>query len=449
MTVAEMHPSTVEPTSFVSWSNKSVLHFAQGGDPIAKIRRSAEDLVLRALQEGWQGPPYDPFRLAEILKIRVAPRSDIYEARIVKGDGARPVIEFNPNKPPSRVRFSVAHEIAHTLFPDFLDRSRYRAAGESRKGDDWQLELLCNVGAAEILMPTGSFPDLKPGELNVERLMELRREFGVSAEAVFIRAVRRSVLDVLFFAASQRSQGYRLDYVVPSVRCEPFPARKIQIASDSCIAECTAIGYTSKRQEHWMFGNQRKKLQVQAVGLPPYPGTSIQRVAGLLFLDGEGGQQDPIAYVTGNALEPRGTGPQIIAQVVNNQTPRWGGRGFARKLKDKWPDVQMQFSQWVMSNRRNLSLGSVHFASVSEHLRVASMVAQHGYGPSETPRIRYSSLRRCLATLAAIAAEGSASIHMPMIGTGLAMGDWKVIEELILTTLCPSVSNVTVYRLPN
>jgi O-acetyl-ADP-ribose deacetylase (regulator of RNase III) len=449
MATTEDQVPTVEPRSYVSWTNKSVLHFAQGTDPIAKIRRSAEDLVLRALQEGWSGPPYDPFRLADILKVRVAPRSDIYEARIVKGDGFRPLIEFNPNKPPSRIRFSIAHEITHTLFPDFLDRARYRAVGETRKEDDWQLELLCNIGAAEILMPTGSFPDLKHGEVNIDRLMELRREFGVSAEAVLIRAVRRSTLDMLFFAASKRLQNFRLDYVVPSVRCEPFPARNIQIPSNSCISECTAIGFTSKRQEYWLFGNHRKKLRVQAVGLAPYPGTSIQRVAGLLFLDDVAEERDPITYLTGNALEPRGTGPQLIAHVVNNQTPRWGGRGFAQKLKEKWPDVQRQFIQWTMRDRNNLSLGNVHEAVVSDNLRVVSMVAQHGYGPSDMPRIRYPSLKRCLASLAEIAANSSASVHMPMIGTGFAQGDWKVIEELIRTTLCPLVPNVTIYRLPS
>ena len=75
------------------------------------------------------------------------------------GDAGR--IEYNPNRPRERRRYSVAHEIAHTLFPDCAKRVRHRGSHHGKRpgSDDWQLEALCNIAAAEILMPVvGTLP---------------------------------------------------------------------------------------------------------------------------------------------------------------------------------------------------------------------------------------------------------------------------------------------------
>jgi hypothetical protein len=77
-----------------------------------------EGSVLTALERGWQGPPFDPFKLADILGVDTIPNADVFDARVVPVSSDRFLIEYNPDKPRSRVRFSLAHELAHTLFPD-------------------------------------------------------------------------------------------------------------------------------------------------------------------------------------------------------------------------------------------------------------------------------------------------------------------------------------------
>src|SRR6516225_1895758 len=105
--------------------------------------------------------------------------------------GSRPPPDRVQSKPtPGRLRFSIAHEIAHTLFPDCQQHVRNRAARAHMKDDDWQLEMLCNVAAAELLMPIGSFPDLKDKALSVDALMALQRQYDVSTEALLLRVVR-------------------------------------------------------------------------------------------------------------------------------------------------------------------------------------------------------------------------------------------------------------------
>ena len=76
------------------------------------------------------------------------------------------------------------------------------------------------------------------------------------------------------------------------------------------------------------------------------------------------------------------------------------------------------------------------------------MVAQHGYGPSRETRLRYGALEHCLGELGRLAGDLGASVHMPMIGTGQARGDWGAIKELIFRGVCDRGIAVTVYLQP-
>lgn len=154
-----------------------------------------------------------------------------------------------------------------------------------------------------------------------------------------------------------------------------------------------------------------------------------------------------IQFVTGDATRPGGHGARLIAHVVNDKTPNWGG-AFARALRDGYPVAQEQFRGWVSAAPDRLRLGSVHIADVEEDLAVATMVAQRGYGDSQRPRIRYDALRVCLRELAVRAVERNATVHMPRIGAGMARGNWAVIAELIDTELVGRGAEVTVYSLP-
>jgi hypothetical protein len=115
-------------------------------------------------------------------------------------------------------------------------------------------------------------------------------------------------------------------------------------------------------------------------------------------------------------------------------------------LKDKWPEAQDEFQQWAADD--NLRLGRVHIADVGDEVSVATMIAQKGYGPSPTPRIRYGALREALSSVGEIALGRGARLHMPRIGAGQAGGDWTIIRELIDETLLRRGLDVTVYALP-
>jgi hypothetical protein len=94
-------------------------------------------------------------------------------------------------------------------------------------------------------------------------------------------------------------------------------------------------------------------------------------------------------------------------------------------------------------------LGEVHFCEVEEDLEVATMICQRGYGPSETPRVRYAAIEKALGLVAGKAQVNDASIHMPRIGCGQAGGSWMLVEELVNSILTTANLRVTVYDLPN
>src|SRR5581483_10853484 len=166
-----------EPT----WTNKSVLALAREADPVEIVLAKARELTFSALELGWSGPPYDPFRLAELLNIRVIANEDVPDARTTPSAG-RLRIEFNPNRPAARINYSIAHEIGHSFFPDCAEMIRNRSKHAGSK-DEWQLEMLCNLAAAEILMPIGTLRevDLEP---KIDRVLDLRKEYNVSIEAM-------------------------------------------------------------------------------------------------------------------------------------------------------------------------------------------------------------------------------------------------------------------------
>jgi Zn-dependent peptidase ImmA (M78 family) len=429
-----------------------VLALCHGLDPITKITASARQLVFRASEAGWTGPPYDPFQLAEIQNIKVIARQDIPEARTISSSDGRYIIEFNPNRPRHRINYSICHELAHTFFPDCAARVRHRLSHNDMTSDDWQLEMLCNIAAAELVMPIGSFPSIGQEELSIDAVLGLRKQYEVSVDAVLLRAIHLTSTESVAFSASVHKHGteprYVVDFAVPS---RSWSGSRLYSGSpvpkNSVATKCIAIGYTAKAIEPWPRG--LGNVRVECVGLPPYPGQTLPRVAGIIMPEQPLRDSTPrITYLRGDATSPHGeTGSKLIVQIVSDKALTWGA-GFALAARRKWPRAQDSFKKWALT-RSSLKLGNVHSTDVDDDVLLLSMVAQHGYGPSPSPRIRYAALERCLIQVRDLAHGRKASVHMPRIGAGQARGIWAIISEMIDEVLCRAGIAVFVYDLPN
>jgi O-acetyl-ADP-ribose deacetylase (regulator of RNase III) len=428
------------------WTNKSVLQFAGNSDPVTLIESKARELVLRARDAGWAGPPYNPLAIADLLKIPVEANSEIADARTV-AEKAGVKIQFNPTRPRERVRFSIAHEIAHTLFSDVAEQTRHRGV-PSASADEWQLEMLCNLAAAEFVMPLGSLPasDSLP---RIEQLIADRRKFDVSAEAFLMRVVKTTAEPALMFCASPvhgsgGKPAYRVDYSVGSKSAPVVIPAGTAIPDGSIVYACTAIGQTNHAQEDWIT---TAKLPVECVGIPGFVGTTYPRIAGIVRFRRRDAEQDTLNFVHGNVLSPADKGPKVICQLVNDQARVWGG-GVARSAAEKFPAAQRDFSRWLLELPRPRRLGRVHFAQVGNATFLASLVAQEGYGVSTSPRIRYAPLECCFSLVARFALNHGASVHMPRIGAGLSGGTWDTVEGIVRDAVIAKGVHVTVHDLP-
>ena len=433
--------------SKINWTNQSVLNFAKNEDPVKKIIFETRELVFKAKERGWSGPPFNPIEIARMLDLSLEANANLADARLIISD-CKPTIQFNPTQPRERMRFSIAHEIAHRLFPDWHERERHRG-GDGEATDTWQLELLCNLAAAEIILPIGSIEDNKNSIPTIEELMIKRKTFDVSAEAFLIRLINFTLEPVGLFIASAEhghtNRTYSINYFLSSLSAPDFKPLKLKIPSSSVVYQCTAIGHTVKAKEDWF---NTHPCIVECVGLPPYPKSVYPRVAGLIRLDNSNFSiTSGIIKLHGDILSPKGDGTKLICQLVNNKATRWGG-GIAKKIASKFPEAEESFRKTIFKIPEEQRLGQVIFSEAKDDLAIASLIAQHGFGPSAHPRIRYSHLHKCFERVASESLNRNASIHMPKLGTGAAGGDWPTIEEIINETIIRKGLTVTLYEPP-
>jgi hypothetical protein len=152
---------------------------------------SPEDAILiRARKQirfaqslGWGGPPFDMEQFASLLGLRVEYTDKLSSqdsGAIVNGSPIR--ILVSALDPRVRQRYTIAHEIAHTLLPEPFGRSdrvgwRYRLDAQS------PIEMLCQIAASEFLMPSEAVRSLPTQRSLLGSSTEVRNRFDVSHEA--------------------------------------------------------------------------------------------------------------------------------------------------------------------------------------------------------------------------------------------------------------------------
>lgn len=161
---------------------------------------------------------------------------------------------------------------------------------------------------------------------------------------------------------------------------------------------------------------------------------------------------EKINYVNGDATEPIGDGKKIIVHVCNN-LGLWGS-GFVMAISNKWKKPEE-----VYRAMNSYELGTFNVITVEDDIMVCNLIGQEGvYSPrtdrrvhKNIPPVRYVAIETALKNLAynikIVNSEvNKHSIHMPMIGSGLAGGNWSIIEKIIEVTLCDVNIPVTVYK---
>lgn len=168
------------------------------------------NLLYRQWECGSSTPLERLSQLASLRGYKVAPMQPSHDntrdAVVLMSDGRTTKggqIFYNASRPSGRVAFSVAHEIAHTFFPATAGGARFRELLPDETSETSELEMLCHVGAAELLMPIEEFRDKAGDSWSLQSVNNLASEFGASQEATVFRLAtanpRRAVAGSLRF----------------------------------------------------------------------------------------------------------------------------------------------------------------------------------------------------------------------------------------------------------
>ena len=207
-------------------------------------------------------------------------------------DGA-PTIKVRNGRPPTRSNFSIAHEISHTFFPGYHNTIQHRKPRKRNllNAND-QLEYLCDIGAAELLMPVDYFmKDVNQRRFGYHLVEDLGKQYDVSPEAVCIRMVQSDVRECaggLFMPmvpSSERRSCMRSTYLV---RSSSFLKNWGQgmispISRKSCIDRTARCGYSIKAVEDIFTLTGTHKFTVETVSLPTRKSVDPPRVFAFFY----------------------------------------------------------------------------------------------------------------------------------------------------------------------
>jgi len=429
-----------------NWRHKSVLRLieeSENENPYEEIRARARKKILQAIDRGWEGPPFSAIQLAKLLDIEVIPNDSILDACTISLGRNKFRIEYNPVQKPTRLNFSISHEIAHTFFSDCHEAIRNR---EETPDENKELEELCNIGASELQLPYIIFPDdaNKLKEITLLNLIDLAKKYKTSLEALFLAFVE--IVDkpcAVMICAFESNSELVINYYKSSSSFKPSIPAKFKIPRDSIAYQCTTPGWSKQETVKWDF--LEDKYDIFCIGLSPVRKDKKARV-GILIVPNDGRedlQNRRIKINTGDATKPDSKGVKIIAQVVNTYASL--ARGFGKSLKLNYPIIQKELDQWKLKGV-DFRLGKSQLVQVNKDTYVFQMLAQKGLMPKDGKiPLDYEALELCLIELKEAALELQAEVHMPLIGAGNARGKWEIIEGMIYAHLVNHNVPVNIY----
>jgi O-acetyl-ADP-ribose deacetylase (regulator of RNase III) len=133
-----------------------------------------------------------------------------------------------------------------------------------------------------------------------------------------------------------------------------------------------------------------------------------------------------LVYQTGDLLQVE---QGVIAHGVNCRGVM--GAGVAALIKQQYPAVYDAYRSRCLATEGKGLLGTVQHVQAKEGLVVANCFTQLNHGIGER-HVNYEALARCFYTLNKTVGEVlRVPLNIPMIGAGLAGGDWNVISSII------------------
>ena len=221
---------------------------------------SVEDairLMGRRLLEDVDCPPTDLDALMRKLNVVDAePRDGLTASGALLKTAEGLKIVYSSDLSVGRQRWTIAHELGHALFETTGPRPPRRGR---------ELERLCDMIAAELLMPWDRFCPLVRAELSVEMILRLAHSFRTSVAATAIRCAE--VAGVSVFETERRSVrwGYGVVRTSSDVASRDTLRQTVVDALQSESGSADLILTFSRRTSRWFLqwkrvGSQDRRI---------------------------------------------------------------------------------------------------------------------------------------------------------------------------------------------
>jgi len=142
--------------------------------------------------------------------------------------------------------------------------------------------------------------------------------------------------------------------------------------------------------------------------------------------------------IVGDLLE-NVTKDAIIVHGCNAQGVMGGG--IALQVKNKYPKAYEGYCDFLRRaetefgmTRTEQALGGVMTVYVGSNLYIANAITQDRFG-TKSRHVNYEAIARAFEIVAKTSDKLNLPIHYPMIGAGLAGGNWNIISTIIEETL--------------
>lgn len=126
--------------------------------------------------------------------------------------------------------------------------------------------------------------------------------------------------------------------------------------------------------------------------------------------------------IEGNLLDQKG----ILVHGCNCHGVM--GSGVAAGVRSKYPHVFQQYRERY--ERQGLHLGEVQLCVAEPGVYLANAMTQFDFG-SDKVNADYPAIRECFKKVKLLADALELPVYYPLIGCGLAGGDWNVVSAII------------------
>lgn len=262
----------------------------QPGTPDRVLVVELAEQIVRDLE---LRPPVDLKLLASYQGVHHVEVGDLPWSGCIICQGGVVTIRLRATDSPARRRFTCCHEIGHTLLPGFAHSTQYRCTPGSpaKAGTDNGFEQLCDLAAAELLLPRAhALVDLVAAPFGLSTVEQVANDYEASLDATARRLISLSgeptlMLDLRLAASKSDPQPRLRVHSTSHTGDWPFIPHNKSVAAGHLLQQVlagTAID-TVTDLSCLVAGGSPLPVDLSARHYPYYDheGTYVQRVLAL------------------------------------------------------------------------------------------------------------------------------------------------------------------------